>query len=167
MKEPTRILIVEDNAEDADLAKHTLGRLLKECEFRVVKTSSDFLDQLESFQPDVILSDYSLPQFDGMNALKLTLKHAPLTPLIIWTGSISEDMAVACMKAGANNYILKENLKRLGPAVVRALEERDVMLAHKQAEDALQNSEKRFRALIKNDIIRLGPAVEGRRGKVR
>src|SRR5215207_4382859 len=152
MKEPTRILIVEDKSEDADLAQSLLSKVLKEPEFRVVETSRDFLYQLETFQPDVIISDYTLPQFDGMNALKLTLNRAPLTPLIIWTGSISEDMAVACLKAGANDYILKDNLKRLGPAVIHALEERDMIVARKQAEAALQNSEKRFRALIENGL---------------
>ena len=152
MKETSRILIVEDKPADADLAKHTLQKVLKDCEFQVVETRTDFLNSLEVFQPDVILSDYTLPRFDGMKALKLALDHAPLTPLIIWTGSISEDVAVECMKAGANNYILKDNIKRLGPAVIHALEERQLLLERKQAEEALQNSEKRFRALIANGL---------------
>jgi PAS domain S-box-containing protein len=150
MKESTRILIVEDKSADADLAKHTIQKVLKDCEFQVVETRADFLNALEIFQPEVILSDYSLPRFDGMKALNLALKHAPLTPLIIWTGSISEDVAVECMKAGANNYILKDNIKRLGPALIHALDERQLLLERKQVEEALQNSEKRFRALIEN-----------------
>src|ERR1044072_5442181 len=111
MKKPNRILIAEDKALDADLAKHTIQKVLKDCEFQVVETREDFLTALQVFQPEVILSDYSLPRFDGMKALRLGLNHAPLTPLIIWTGSISEDVAVECMKAGANNYVLKENIK--------------------------------------------------------
>jgi len=126
MKQPNRILIVEDKAVDADLAKHTIRKVLKDCEFQVVETSEAFLTALQIFQPEVILSDYSLPRFDGMKALRLALNHAPPTPLIIWTGSIGEDVAVECMKAGANNYVLKENIKRLAPAVIHALEERQL-----------------------------------------
>ena len=152
MKQPNRILIVEDKAVDADLAKHTIQKVLKDCEFQVVETSEDFLTALQIFQPELILSDYSLPRFDGMKALRLALNHAPLTPLIIWTGSISEDVAVECMKAGANNYVLKDNLKRLAPAVIHALEERQLLLERKQAEEIIQNSEQRFRALIENGL---------------
>jgi PAS domain S-box-containing protein len=152
MKEATRILIVEDKSADADLAKHAIQKVLEVCEFLVVETQADFLNALKIFQPEVILSDYSLPRFDGMKALNLALAHAPLTPLIIWTGSISEDVAVECMKAGANNYILKDNIKRLGPALLHALEERQLLLERKQAEEALQKSEKRFRALIENGL---------------
>ena len=152
MKKPTNILIVEDIVADVDLAKHTIRAVLKDCEFQVVETRKDFLRALASFQPDVILADYSLPRFDGIKALKLALNHAPLTPVIIWTGMVNEDIVVDCMKAGANNYILKENIKRLGPAVVHALEERELLVARQKAEEALQNSEKRFRALIENGL---------------
>src|ERR1043165_3867778 len=145
MKKPTRILIVEDMPADVDLAKHAINKALKDCEFQVVETRKDFLEALGIFQPDVILSDYSLPGFDGLKALKLVLKHAPLTPLIIWTGLMSEDVAVDCMKAGANNYVLKENIKRLGPAVVHALEERELMIARKQAEE-------KYQAIVENSV---------------
>src|SRR6266508_5404418 len=134
MSKSTHILIVEDLAADADLARHEIRKALNDCEFQVVETRKDFLEALETFEPEVILSDYSLPHFDGMTALKLTLEHAPLTPLIIWTVSMTEDVAVECMKAGANNYILKENIKRLAPAVVHALEERRLLQERKQAE---------------------------------
>jgi PAS domain S-box-containing protein len=150
MNKPTRILIVEDLAVDADLATRAIRKVLKDCEIQVVETRKDFLHGLEVFQPDVILSDYSLPRFDGMQALKLALKHAPLTPLIIWTGSISEDVAVACMKAGANNYVLKGNFKRLGPAVLHALEEREVLVERRQAEARI-NDLLEFNAKILNN----------------
>ncbi len=152
MSKPTHILMVEDLITDAELAEHEIRKAVKDCEFRIVETREDYLDALENFRPDLILSDYHLPSFDGMTALELALKHTPLTPLIIWTGSLSEDVAVSCMKAGANNYVLKNNIKRLVPAILHALDERHLLLERKQAEEALQNNEKRFRALIENGL---------------
>lgn len=134
MKKPVRILIVEDKPHDADLAKREIRKLLRDCEFLVVETRESFIQALEVFQPDVVLSEYGLLHFDGIKALKLTLYHAPSVPFIIWTGSISEDVAVECVKAGANNYILKDNIKRLGPAILRALEEKELLTARRQAE---------------------------------
>ena len=148
MKKPIRILIVEDSATDADLAKHEIRKLRRNCEFEVVETRESFMSALETFQPEIILSDYSMPGFSGMDALKLALKHAPLTPLIVWAGTISEDTAVECMKAGANNYVLKDNLKRLGPAVTHALEEREQLLARRQAEERVKEREQQFNILL-------------------
>jgi PAS domain S-box-containing protein len=139
MKKPVRILIVEDKSDDVALAKHEIRKVLTEFEFLVVETRERFIQALEIFQPDVILSEYILPQFDGMKALKLTLYHAPSIPFIIWTGSISEDVAVDCVKAGANNYVLKDNVKRLGPAIFRALEEKELLTARRQAEQKYQS----------------------------
>src|SRR5512138_1608523 len=87
MKKPTRILILEDMATDVELATRAIRKAIADCDFRVEQTRAGFLEALEVFQPDLIVSDYSLPSFDGMQALKLALKHTPLTPLIIWTGS--------------------------------------------------------------------------------
>src|SRR5215207_9618659 len=164
MKKPVRILIVEDRSDDADLAKHEIRRILSDCEFQVVETRESFLEAIETFRPDLVLSDYTLPRFDGMQALKLALQHAPLTPLIIWTGSISEDAAVDCVKAGANNYILKDNLKRLGPAILRALEEKELLAARKQAEQKYQSifensMEGIFQSSLEGRYLRLNPAM--------
>jgi PAS domain S-box-containing protein len=164
MKKPVRILIVEDKPDDADLAKHEIRRILSDCEFQVVETPEGFLQALETFHPDVVLSDYTLPRFDGMKALKLTLQHAPLTPLIIWTGSISEDAAVECVRAGANNYILKDNLKRLTPAILRALEEKELLVAQKQAEQRYQgifenSMEGIFQSSPQGRFLSLNPAM--------
>ena len=150
MNKPIRILIVEDASADADLAQSMIRKQLKSCEFQVVETRKDFLAALQGFQPDIILSDYSLPCFDGMKAIKLALRHAPLTPLIIWTGALSEEVAVKCIKAGASNYILKENIKRLGPAVMHALEERELLVTRKQAEENLQERERQLNILFSN-----------------
>ena len=150
MSEPVRILIVEDALSDFDLAQREIRRVVHECVFQQAQTRDDFLRALETFQPDLILSDYHMPTFDGMTALQLAQEHAKLTPFIIWTGTMSEDIAVEFMRAGAVNYILKDNIKRLGIAVAHALEEGRLLLEHKQAEETIHNNEKRFRTLIEN-----------------
>ena len=150
MSEPVRILIVEDVPSDFDLAQREIRKAVNECVVQQVQTREDFLHALDTFGPDLILSDYQMPSFDGLTALRLAQEHAQLTPFIIWTGSLGEDVAVKCMKAGAVNYVLKENIKRLGPAVVHALEEGRLLFEHKQAAELIQQNEKRFRALIEN-----------------
>ena len=152
MSEPVRILIVEDMSSDFDLAQREIRKAVNNCVFQQVQTKPDFLDALNAFQPDLILSDYQMPSFDGLTALKLAQEHAKLTPFIIWTGTMGEDVAVECMKAGAVNYILKENIKRLGTSVAHALEERRLLLEHRRAAEIIQNNEKRFRALIENGL---------------
>ncbi|HEY4689445.1 MAG TPA: ATP-binding protein [Anaerolineae bacterium] len=147
MDESIRILIVEDVRTDAELAEREIHKTLQACVFRRVETREDYLAALETFQPDLIISDYHLPRFDGLTALKLALERAPLTPVIIWTGSINEDTAVECMKAGATNYVIKEHIKRLGPAVVHALEEQQLRQERFWAEEALRESEERYRTV--------------------
>jgi PAS domain S-box-containing protein len=148
MGEPIRILIAEDLATDVELAQREIRKTLPACVFAQVETHETFLTALESFQPDLIVSDYNMPRFDGMTALKLALERVPLTPLIIWTGTLNEDVAVECMKAGASNYVIKEHIKRLGPAVVHALEEKQVRLERRRAENALRESEEMYRSLV-------------------
>ncbi len=148
MNDVPRILIVEDHIPDFELAHREIRNRLEDCVVQRVETRKEYLKALESFEPDLILSDYSLPGFDGMKALKLAQERAPFTPLIIWTGSINEDTAVDCMRAGATNYILKENIKRLAPAVVHALEERRLFMEHKRVEDELRVSEAYFRSFV-------------------
>ncbi|MBI4786926.1 MAG: GAF domain-containing protein [Chloroflexi bacterium] len=149
MHNPIRILIVEDLPTDAELAQREILKTLDACVFQRVDTRRDYLTALETFQPDLIVSDYHMPRFDGMAALKLALERAPLTPLIILTGSQNEDTAVDSMKAGASNYVIKEQIKRLGPALVHALEEKQVRLERKRAEDALKESEARFSTVFR------------------
>lgn len=146
MLEPTRILIAEDRFTDADLAEREIKKTLEACVFQRVETREEFLQALETFQPDLIISDYQMPQFDGLTALKLALEHAPSTPLIIITGALNEDTAVECIKAGAVDYVIKEHLKRLGQAVLHALEEKKLRLERHQAEQARRASEARYRS---------------------
>ena len=145
-----RILILEDVPMDAELIEYELERARIPFSARRVDTRDDFLRQLEEFRPDVILSDYTLPRFDGMTALSLARERAPSIPFLIVTGSVNEETAVGCMKAGATDYLLKSNLARIGPAVHAALERARANLQRTQAEAALAASELRFRSLVQN-----------------
>ena len=155
MDETIRILIVEDLPTDAELAEREIRKELKSCEFQCVDTREDFLGALENFQPDLIISDYRMPRFDGLTALKLALEYSPLTPVIILTSAMNEDTAVLCMKTGATDYVIKEHLKRLGQAVKHALDEKQLRLERQRAEQALRESEERFRSIYENTTIGL------------
>ena len=126
MPESIRILMAEDLPTDAELAEREIRQVLKMCVFQRVETREAYLAALETFQPDLIISDYRMPRFDGLTALQLAIECAPLTPVIILTGAINEDTAVACMKAGASDYVIKEHIKRLGQAVIHALDQKQL-----------------------------------------
>ncbi len=147
MQENIKILIVEDYFSDAALAEMELKKVLKSIDTMIVETEGDFLQALNDYKPDLIISDYSLPSFDGLRALKLTLEYSPVTPFIMLTGSINEETAVECMKAGATDYVIKEHIKRLGSAVLHALLQKDIVAEKMEAEKALRKSEKLNRSI--------------------
>jgi PAS domain S-box-containing protein len=138
MNNETRILIVEDLVTDYELAQREIRTVVKQCNFKRAEKQKEFLNALEEFRPDLILSDYKLPGFDGLKVLQLAKKHLPSVPVIIWTGTMGESVAVDCLKQGAVNYVLKDDMKRLGPAVIRALEERNLLLENKRVEEKYQ-----------------------------
>lgn len=129
-----KILILEDIPEDAEMMEIQLRRLGISFTAMRVETESEFLKALTRFSPDVILADYLLPSFNAVYALSDKKSVAPDIPFIVVTGSVSEDIAVECMKAGAEDYILKTNLKRLGPAVLSALRRSEIIKSKKIAE---------------------------------
>jgi PAS domain S-box-containing protein len=145
-----RILILEDVPMDAELVEYELERARIPFAARRVDSREDFLRELDDFRPDLILSDYTLPRFDGMAALSLARQRAPSIPFLIVTGSVNEETAVGCMKAGATDYLLKSNLARIGPAIHAALERTRAHIEKTQAESALAASEQRFRSLVQN-----------------
>jgi two-component system, cell cycle sensor histidine kinase and response regulator CckA len=124
MNHDLRILILEDVPEDAELVAQELKRAGIAFTARRVETRDTFLRELTDFAPDIVLSDYSLPQFNGMEALELVKERFSAIPLIIVTGSISEEVAVECIKNGATDYLIKDHLERLGVAVKAALEDK-------------------------------------------
>ena len=145
MSEPLRILVVEDVPADAELTLSELTRAKISFVSRRVETEVEYLAALEQFRPDLVLSGYALPRFDGMRALRLLLERDPLVPFIVVTGSTDEDTAVGCMKAGAADYVIKEHRARLVEAVRSALERRDALERSLQAEVALREDESRWR----------------------
>ena len=147
---PLRILILEDVPMDAELMEYELAQASIPFLSRRVDSRDAFLHELDEFRPDLILSDYTLPRFDGMTALSLARERAPSIPFLIVTGSVNEETAVGCMKAGATDYLLKSNLARIGPAIEAALERERAHAEKVQAESALAASERRFRSLVQN-----------------
>ncbi|MCX5826694.1 MAG: HD domain-containing protein, partial [Deltaproteobacteria bacterium] len=154
MSDTIRILIVEDLPTDAELSEREVRQALPQSVFLRVETREEFIAALASFAPDLILSDYSLPRFDGMTALTLAREHAPETPFIILTGSTNEGTAVACMKAGAWDYVIKEHIRRLGQAVIAALEQKQMRRERLTATEALHENANLLR--IAGRMARLG-----------
>ncbi|HWL61197.1 MAG TPA: EAL domain-containing protein [Steroidobacteraceae bacterium] len=122
-QQPIRILFVEDQKADAERAIYQLKRAGMECDWRRVETEQSLLDSLDEFSPDLILSDFSLPRFDGLSALRISREKAPLVPFVFLSGTIGEERAIQALRAGAVDYVLKENMARLAPAIRRAIDE--------------------------------------------
>lgn len=155
MADKIRILIIEDNPADAELAERELRKSGLLFSSRRVDTEKDFLKELEEFKPDMILSDYVLPRFDALKALRLAHAADPFIPFIVVTGSVNEQTAVNCIKAGATDYVLKDHLLRLGDAVKGAIETKRLALEKGEADREIRMREEYFSSLIENsmDII--------------
>jgi PAS domain S-box-containing protein len=133
-----QLLIVEDSADDTTLLLAELERRGLAPRHQRVETKRDFLAALQEHSWDAVIADYSLPQFSGLEALKLLRHHGLEIPFIMVSGVFGEDMAVAMMKAGADDYILKGNLARLAPALERELEAAQDRRLHRRATGAMQ-----------------------------
>ena len=129
-----RLLIVEDVAAEAELAVHQLKRAGLNCTWTRVDTEEAFRGALHELRPDLIISDFSLPGYDGSAALELVRREKPEIPFIFVSGTIGEERAIEALKGGAVDYVLKTNLARLAPAVRRALQE----VASRQAQRAAE-----------------------------
>jgi sigma-B regulation protein RsbU (phosphoserine phosphatase) len=121
MDKQLKILLLEDNISDAELLMRVLNKAELNHELHLVETKDHFMSELLSFKPDVVLSDHSLPNFNSMEALKISRAHKPDIPFILVTGSVSEQFAVDCMKAGVDDYILKNSLMRLPSSIKNIL----------------------------------------------
>ena len=150
MKQPLRILLIEDSEEDAELLLAEVRHGGYEPIHVRVETARDTLAALQSELWDVVISDYTMPQFSGLAALAIVQKHDPDLPFIINSGNIGEDIAVEAMRAGAHDYVMKSNLSRLIPAIERELRESVVRRMGRQAQRELEENEARFRAIVSN-----------------
>ncbi len=142
MDKDLRILILEDVTTDVELIKDELLEAGTAFTPRWVKDRGTFLRALDEFSPDIILSDYSLPSFDGLSALKLARSRCPDVPFIFVSGALGEETAIELLKQGAVDYVLKSRLSRLAPAVHRALQEVQERRERQKAEEALRKREK-------------------------
>jgi len=143
-----KILHLEDSVADAEVVAHLIGSRWGEGVIKVVSSRSDFVGQIQNQAYDVIISDYTLPSFDGLSALNLAQRFQPDTPFIFCSGTIGEDRAIEAMRSGATDYVLKEKLPRLVPSIERAISISAERGARRAAERALRSSERRYRALI-------------------
>ena len=141
------ILILEDEATDAELMQRALHKAGTDFTARRVDTRADFVAALQTFMPDVVLADYKLPDFTGADALAYVRHVHPEIPVVMVTGTLGDEGAIELLKAGAKDYVLKSNLVRLPSAVERAIAVEDGIRARKAAEQAVRHSEERFRTL--------------------
>jgi PAS domain S-box-containing protein len=142
-----RVLIVEDSADDFSLLLRELNKSNYEIDYLLVEDAVGFENAIVQ-NWDVIISDYSLPTFTGFDALKTCVKKEIDTPFIIVSGTVGEDIAVQMMKTGAKDYIMKNSLTRLLPAIERELEDAQIRRERKQVSNALKASEEVYRTLF-------------------
>jgi two-component system cell cycle sensor histidine kinase/response regulator CckA len=147
VERPVHILFVEDEPQDAELAARQLRKSGLEFTWARVDSGPALLDALQTQHPTIVISDYSMPGFSGHEALAISIQHDPQIPIIILTGTLDDEAAVGCLKAGAWDYVLKQRGTRLPFAVREALAKRQAMADGARAREALQESERRYRTL--------------------
>jgi PAS domain S-box-containing protein len=148
-----RILHLEDDASDAELVQLSLRAAGYDCEIVRVDTVIDFATALETLPPDLVLSDFALPSYDGASALQLVLARSPSTPFILVSGTLGEESAIDMLKNGATDYVLKTRMERLGPAVERALREARDRKARHAAEEAQRRLERAMEQAVDGIIV--------------
>ena len=150
MKIPLKILVVEDSRDDAELLVRAVNKAGYEPAYSLVQNAAGMRAELDRQPWDLIISDYVIPGFGGIAALKVLQESGQEIPFIIVSGKIGEDVAVEALHSGANDYLLKDRLTRLGPAIDRALKEASQKRKRSQAEQALRESEERYRRLVES-----------------
>src|SRR5580700_6183546 len=141
MKIPLHILHLEDDPSDAALVRSALAAGNITCETTRVQNRDDFVAALEGGGIDLVLSDFSLPAFDGLSAVEIVRARWPDLPVILVSGSLGEERAIDSLKNGATDYVLKERLARLVPAVRRAMQEVGEHAENRRVKETLRKSE--------------------------
>jgi PAS domain S-box-containing protein len=150
MDQPIHILHLEDDPVDAELVQAKLEEASLTCRITRVQTRVEFAEALHRDSYDIILADFHLPMYDGMAALRLAQELCPDTPFIFVSGAMGEDAAIEGLTEGATDYVLKQKLSRLAPAIKRALQEAENWRERQRAEEALKTSEARLAGIIES-----------------
>jgi PAS domain S-box-containing protein len=158
MKQSLKLLLLEDIPTDAELVLHEIKKSGIHFTKHIVETEEDYIAGILEFKPDIILSDYSLPHFDGMQALLIRQDMDPTIPFILVTGSINRETAVELMKAGADDYVIKEHISRIGSAIKTTLEKKEIIRAKNKAEEELKILS---RAIEQNPVSILLTNIDG------
>lgn len=148
MKSALRILNLEDNEADAELNLAMISARWPQSKLVRVDTRADFMARLEVKDFDLIFSDFTMPGFNGRDALSLAREKCPEIPFLFISGTIGEDAAIEALKNGATDYVLKHRLMRLIPAVDRALREAEERAERERAERAMRESEHKYREVF-------------------
>lgn len=155
MKLKLRVLYLEDDPDDAELIKATLNAEGIECDAFRVETRDDFITAMTCTAFDMIFADYSLPSFDGLEALDIAKRGCPDAPFIFVSGKMGEDVAIDSLKSGATDYVFKQRLSRLGPSVRRALKEMEERAKLREAEEEVRKHQEHLEELVRERTAEL------------
>jgi two-component system sensor histidine kinase EvgS len=157
---PLRILFIEDLPSDVDLAVLELRKEKLIFEYTTVCTRVDLIKALKKFRPGLIISDYMMPSFNGLQALKEVKEYNPEIPFILCTGSINEETAVECIKAGAEDYVIKEHMTRLPFAVKEVLEQQRIQSEKRAAELLLKENKEKLQSIFSVAPVGIGLVID-------
>ncbi|HMK49363.1 MAG TPA: response regulator [Thermodesulfovibrionales bacterium] len=138
MNSRLRILHLEDDLNDSELVRSALEEDNVSLDIDRVETKIDFVEALGDKEFDIVLADYRLPSFDGLSALAIVREKTPDLPFVFVSGVMGEELAIETLKSGATDYVLKQHLSRLAPAVHRALKESEERIERRKAKDEMK-----------------------------
>jgi signal transduction histidine kinase len=153
MNDRYKILFLEDNEEDVALMQSELSLVKMEFIARHVVTKSDFIHEVSEFQPDIILADYSLPSFNGMEAFRLARQINPGIPFILVTGALSEQLALEYLKEGIDDFIIKSGYKRLSLSIESAIRKKEIERTNQRIANELKKSHQELQLLLERQQI--------------